>query len=722
MTVPIRLVLAKRQVLARPESGPGGEPDRRVVHVDPRQGAVWLMRTDGVGWPERASSRTIEDELVAGFLVPASVTSPRSLDGAGSSQADLRRWNLLEPLVRDDDALEKLLDPDVRGRTIAAYVGEVRTLDPASKVSRQQICALLKRFLARGMTPAAVATDYARCGGRGKPRELGDRKVGRPRSPASEPGINATNLVRQHMLLGALMVQRRRGDLRDGYNEVVATYYRNVDGEVSADRPSYEQFAYFYRTRFPDQVRRRARMGDARFELTARALRGRADQDAVGPGSRFTIDSTTADMFLVSEFNRAALVGRPTLYLVSDDFSHMIVGMYASFEPPSWEGAMMALLATVEDKQAFCARYGVVVAADEWPCAHLPRTLAADRGEMISEHADGVAKRLRFRMATAGAGRGDMKSICERDFGSVQREFGEYMPGYVEKDFGTRDQEQDYRRHAKFTLSEYYDIIINSILEHNHSPIPKRAPLPEMVAAGLTSSPIDFWNYGLAARSGRLRVFAPEEVALKVLRRDKATVDAYGVRFERGYYISGAAAALGWSEMARASGTFDIDVAYDPRSLDTIILLHPDVPGNRESLALNDALSGAHRGKSLSEVRQFYAQMRAVERRGGDARLTSTLKRRDHVKAVTVKATQLTDLAQRDGPSAPQRIKRMPDDRREERARNRQADALTAAPSPPRALPVARPEAAPDQVGALESRQDRLAREQRERRARRRTA
>ena len=82
-----------------------------------------------------------------------------------------------------------------------------------------------------------------------------------------------------------------------------------------------------------------------------------------GPGDRFQIDATSADIYLVSRFNRHRIVGRPTIYVVVDVFSGMIVGLYVGFEYPSWLGAMMALVNAATDKVDWCRQYGVETTA-----------------------------------------------------------------------------------------------------------------------------------------------------------------------------------------------------------------------------------------------------------------------------------------------------------------------------------------------------------------------
>ncbi|MBW4573588.1 MAG: hypothetical protein KME31_38255 [Tolypothrix carrinoi HA7290-LM1] len=55
-----------------------------------------------------------------------------------------------------------------------------------------------------------------------------------------------------------------------------------------------------------------------------------------------------------SAINRSWIIGRPTLYLVIDVFSRLIVGFIVTLEPPSWLGAMLALENATADKVFFC--------------------------------------------------------------------------------------------------------------------------------------------------------------------------------------------------------------------------------------------------------------------------------------------------------------------------------------------------------------------------------
>ncbi len=72
-----------------------------------------------------------------------------------------------------------------------------------------------------------------------------------------------------------------------------------------------------------------------RFALNYRPLVGTATAETWGPGSRFLIDATLADIYLVSRDNRSRIVGRPVIYVVIDVWSRLIVGLYVAIEDAS---------------------------------------------------------------------------------------------------------------------------------------------------------------------------------------------------------------------------------------------------------------------------------------------------------------------------------------------------------------------------------------------------
>lgn len=130
-----------------------------------------------------------------------------------------------------------------------------------------------------------------------------------------------------------------------------------------------------------------------------------------GSGSRYEIDATIADIYLVADDDRSKIIGRPTVYIVIDVFSRMIAGFYLGFDNPSYVVAMQAVVNACIDKTDICSQLGVEINPGEWPCIGLPDVILADRGEMMSHQVDGLITGFNLRIESAPPRRGDAKGI-----------------------------------------------------------------------------------------------------------------------------------------------------------------------------------------------------------------------------------------------------------------------------------------------------------------------
>lgn len=73
---------------------------------------------------------------------------------------------------------------------------------------------------------------------------------------------------------------------------------------------------------------KRKRMGAKRYDKDMRGLLGTSNAQVIGPGSRYQIDATISDVYLVSRLDPSLIIGRPVVYVVIDVFSRLITGIY----------------------------------------------------------------------------------------------------------------------------------------------------------------------------------------------------------------------------------------------------------------------------------------------------------------------------------------------------------------------------------------------------------
>lgn len=586
----------------------------RIVFIDHATRHTWLCRVDDDSWPYPMPSHRFQEEFdpehgrfVVELNDPWARPGVRVDEESAAAERHKQRYALIEPLIGNDDERRLFYRRD-RKALIERRLKDVKS-------TRQTLCALLKLYWKRGMTFEALRTDYANCGSPGKRRDLaGKKKVGAPRTVAPGVGVNVDEEMRRMLHIGADFYLHRKGStLKEALDHVVRLYFskRVKDGngrvvafEVEPDaKPTVRQLQYFINTHYSTRQIRRRRHGDKNWNLQERELLGAADGDVQGPGDRFQIDATIADVYLVSQFDRRRIVGRPVIYFVVDVFSRLITGLYVGFEGPSWAGAMMALVNMVTPKVEFCRRYGIDIVEADWPSHYAPRRIMGDRGELMSVPLGAnIVKSLRVEIENASPGRADLKAMVERRFGIVPAKFRQFTPGYVEKDFNERGS-RDYRLDAVLDLHEFTQLVILAVLEHNFSPI-RDVRLPaDMVTDGLSAAPIDLWEWGVANRSGFLKTLTVEEASLNAMPSDVARVTANGIKFKGGYYSCPTALREDWFARARRD-EWTVDVSFDPRSMENVYVRSPKLRGGFEACRLLDR-SLDYAGKSLFEVEEL---------------------------------------------------------------------------------------------------------------------
>jgi hypothetical protein len=302
---------------------------------------------------------------------------------------------------------------------------------------------------------------------------------------------------------------------------------------------------------------------------------------------------------------------------------------------------MMALINMVTPKVEFCRQFGIEISHDQWPSHHAPRTILADRGELMSVRlGKRIVDTLRIQIENTSPGRGDLKGIVERRFRVVPAIFKQWTPGYVKPDFGTRGA-RDYRLESALDLKEFTKIVILAVLQHNRETVDGIDVPAEMTTDGLSATPLDRWTWGIVNRSGSLRDLHLEDVALAVMPRDSARVTAKGIRFKGGYYTSETAEASGWFVKARLKGEWSLKVSYDPRSLDKLYMWDPKTPRGYETCRLLDPYLELS-GKTLFEYEEKELAAKVLAASGEDLRQAKRIETDSEMEKIQQEAVAKT--------------------------------------------------------------------------------
>lgn len=487
-------------------------------------------------------------------------------------------WSLMKDIVLDEPAI---FHKKERGAIIEKAVRDTgRTMTVLHRY--------LKLFWKNGKTKNAFLPSYQNCGGSGKDRNSGDSKRGRPRKYGENSGRNVDDETKRifEQAIKKYYHNRNGYTLKDAYDLMVKEYYTKfvtqADGAMKAELlpeneiPTIGQFRYWYDKKHDVQEKISKRKGEAKYALDHRAILGKSDYGIMGPGAKYQIDATIGDIYLVSRFNRADIIGRPVIYFVIDTFSRMVAGMYVGLEGPSWAGAMMAIANAAADKVKYCAEYGVEITDDEWPCRHIPNAILGDRGEMESKSVETLINALNVRVENAPPYRADMKGVVEQYFRTINTRAVAFLSGHVKPDMSERGG-RDYRLDAKLDIHQLTKILIRCVLQYNnHHFLEGYERTTDMVADNVEPIPIKLWDWGITHCSGALRSFPEETVKLCLMPTGKASVTAKGIRFKGLYYLCERAIREHWFETARAKGGYKVDVSFDPRNMSAIYVREPD--------------------------------------------------------------------------------------------------------------------------------------------------
>jgi hypothetical protein len=452
----------------------------------------------------------------------------------------------------------------------------IKEIEQSGLAGRSTIYRLLRRYWQRGQTLNALLPDYKNSGAPGQKRtSAGEQKSGRKRLHGRGDGIKITDDIERIMRLSIEKSLQNTDKLSVSsalrkFEKLFQQYYPDVPEE---DKPTRRQFEYFYKREYDQVTRLVERVDEGIYKKDIRPLNSTATTGALGPGSRYEIDATIADIYLVADDNRSKIIGRPTLYIVIDVFSRMIAGFYIGFDNPSYVVAMQAFINACVEKMDICNSLGLNISTDEWPCIGLPDVILADRGELMSNQLESLISTFNVRVESAPPRRGDAKGIVESCFRVLQAEFKPYAPGVVAGNKIKKHGERDYRLDAAITISDFTRIVLKTILFRNNHHVLTKYDRDADLPTDIPSIPIHLWRWGLQHRTGRLRAVDPDLLRVSILPRKRVSISTFGVCLWGMYYTSAEILREGWLHRSQEVKRPDsLEAAYDPSCADTIYL------------------------------------------------------------------------------------------------------------------------------------------------------
>lgn len=511
--------------------------------------------------------------------------------------------------------IEELLTPGMN--EVLLECGQLGTYvarwSAAAKTPRWRVYQLCYRYWVFEQLPSALITDYANCGviAEGKKRKvtckLGrhNREVRTEHDPSKE-GVNAEPFVD---LLHKGYVLFYQGNLAACFKETIRRFFNRgievaPDGQINYkmppwnEVPTYDEFYYWVDKKFDVVKRLFDRTSSNNHQKDMRSLSGTTVDDAPWAGHTYQIDSTTADVWLVSAINRSRLIGRPIVYFVVDTATGCILGLHVTLGTPSWDAAKLALYNAFSDKRDWLAHYGFSLAADE-PCfmpkAPIPSYLRADRGETLSAAARVTAKELKFDIQLPGAFRPDLKPDVERLFWTSKSHYA-WVPGAVVARQRERG-ERDYRLDSVLTLYEFTRILIDFVRLYNrHAEKPSklnedaRAQVPP-----ISPNPLPLWNFSMEYSNATPRYESDDNLVKNFVPSAAATVTSRGIEFMgRVYRPNWDETHFPWGVRARLTGSWRIPICVNSARPTELRCMDPDTGKYMRIFTKKTALDEGH--------------------------------------------------------------------------------------------------------------------------------
>lgn len=545
----------------------------RIINLHVKSGDLWLFDLSGKNsTPKFSTVEETELDISLGKLklAPGTPARPPAPPSKAAIAARDRAYELIKPLIAD----EALLCASSRNALINQRASEMGC-------SPQTLFSHLRKWWSNGQTRNALLPKFSSRGS-----TSGDTSNrGRPPKYLDYTPFQVTaadkSLIKQ--MVESMYLNNEAITLADTYQALLDEHYSYTDSEgalqlkAEGEIPSDRQFRRVVQSEFPREQVIRRRKGDSTYERDHRPKLGSLQLETYTVGDTYEIDATIVDAFLVSSRNRAAIIGKPTLYLIVDRRSWLIVGFYIGLENPSWSAARQAILSIAEDKEVLCNRYGVPYDPCDWP-AHgiLPKTIVCDRGsEVLGKNSNRLAENLDVTVLNLPSKRADQKPHVECGFKLIQRPLATIVPGYEPPENVKKRQGKHYERDACLTLDEMTSIMLKSIIQFNRTVRNGYRQSAEQTLAGFQPMPLDIWNYEIRERAGALSRFTAEHIRFELLPTEKATVTREGVQLGGCYYSSPEIIRKGWFDTADARGTFKVTVSHDPRLIDSIYVHDP---------------------------------------------------------------------------------------------------------------------------------------------------
>ncbi|WNC68725.1 transposase [Thalassotalea nanhaiensis] len=554
----------------------------RVLDIFPTNDCIILFKvdTDSVAVrPIAISLESFKSGLKNKEITSSEYVLPnfmlQSEDNASTDHIAKRdsNYEIIKPLISDSEFLFNYATKK-RFSQLAQYSQQIR-------VDRKSITRLLTKYWLYGQSIMSLLPAYSNSGGFGKDKTVSNKDLGAPVNPRTLAVERYKKFILTDDIKAKFKLSLKKYYLKETGISLVKTYEQflrdHFEDELRVSnlegRPPYiptiKQFRYWTNKLFSKDEITLKRTSENDYLRNKRGVLGSVIDKSFLPGTTFEIDATVADVHIVSEFGTQYVLGRPTIYMIADRASRMIVGMHVSLFHASWRAARQAIANCFIEKTQYCREFGVNISSPDWPCFHVPRNLMCDNGEMIGLKPKDVVTPM-TSLLFGPPYRPETKGVIERSFKIINDDSLHELLGNTRLGTVIRGR-RDPRKDACHTLKEVTTIIIKSVLEHNRSILKELGYSSSLLVENdLTPTPANYWKIHLAKQKQDLKLANEDEVIAEILPPAEVSMTRNGIEFNGLYYSCSEVLEKSLASIARTSGRWRLEARIDENTTNYI--------------------------------------------------------------------------------------------------------------------------------------------------------
>tara|TARA_Y100000588_G_scaffold390992_1_gene498278 strand:- start:63 stop:2120 length:2058 start_codon:yes stop_codon:yes gene_type:complete len=574
-----------------------------VIHEDLDLGVIYIVReVKTFTKPSIIQREVFEEKLLSKEIVPKMgkvIDQPRVLTSKGKEHLE-DKWKLVNYIFNENrlDYLDEFKRKKLLHKSCVMFNKKL-----------QNVNSILYAFFMNGMVKYSLVDKryYSKSASEAEIVSNGFR--GRPNIDENPFRKDTDDIDKSNILKYTKKYHMKVNGLKkvQVYNRMIMECYSEFnEGEliIRYPHPSKDQFYRWSKKLIDEEARLRSRNRNYKYNKDLRFLEGSATTYAKEPGNRFELDSTIANVHLVDSRTRSRYIGRPTLYIIIDAFSRMIVGFNVTLENASYDEAVEAIASIFEDKRALCEKLGVKYVSDHWPDVGMPKTLVVDKAELKGQLANRLIESFSVEVANSPSKRPDLKPFVERGLGMIDNAMEGMTAGYVYNKPRNR-AEPDSRKEAAYTLIEFKKLIVELVKEHNTMILRNYVSNVRLEKNNVPHVPVEIWRY--YSRFTIMRQYSKDYIISSLQRHGKAKITREGIKFLGMRYI---VPDYERNELrAHTKNTKKVTVSHKLSDVTSIHIKRPD--GKYYVTTLTESCE-KFRDMSLAEVKELQRKEKSV--------------------------------------------------------------------------------------------------------------